>query len=95
MDIRSIKTTPFLDQKTGTSGLRKKSSVFKQENYLENFIQSFFDSVSGYEGKTLVIGGDGRYFNEIAIQKIIKMAIANQLGRLLVGKNGIISSANS
>ncbi|MDR2901906.1 MAG: hypothetical protein LBU87_02200, partial [Lactobacillales bacterium] len=76
MDIKSIKTKPFADQKMGTSGLRKKVSVYKQNNYLENFVQSIFDSLEGFEGKTLIIGGDGRYFSHDAIQIILKMAIA-------------------
>ena len=92
MDIKSIKTSPYGDQICGTSGLRKKISVVKQENYLENFVQSIFNSLEGFEGKTLVIGGDGRYFNNTAIQKIIKIAIANQFGRLIIGQNGILST---
>lgn len=92
MDISTVKTEPFSDQNCGTSGLRKKVSVFKQENYLENFVQSLFDSLEGFEGKTLVIGGDGRYFNEEAIQSIIRIAVANQFGRLIIGQNGILST---
>ena len=92
MDIQVIKTTPYFDQVCGTAGLRKKVSVFKQPNYLENFVQSLFNSLDGFEGKTLVIGGDGRYFNNQAIQSIIKIAIANQFGRLVSGQNGILST---
>ncbi len=92
MDIQVIKTTPYFDQVCGTAGLRKKVSVFKQPNYLENFVQSLFNSLDGFEGKTLVIGGDGRYFNNQAIQSIIKIAIANQFGRLIIGQNGILST---
>ena len=92
MDIQVIKTTPYFDQVCGTAGLRKKVSVFKQPNYLENFVQSLFNSLDGFEGKTLVIGGDGRYFNNQAIQSIIKIAIANQFGRLVIGQNGILST---
>ncbi len=92
MDITAVKTKPFMDQKTGTSGLRKKVSVFRQPGYIENFVQSVFDCLEGFEGKTLVIGGDGRYYNEKAIQTIIKMAIANQFGRVIVGQNGILST---
>ncbi len=92
MDIRAIKTTPYLDQVTGTSGLRKKVSVFKQENYLENFIQSIFDVLDGFEGKTIVIGGDGRYFSPKAIQSILRIAVANQFGRIVIGQNGILST---
>ena len=83
MEICTIKTQPYTDQVCGTSGLRKKVSVFKQPNYLENFVQSIFNSLTGFEGQTLVIGGDGRYFNAQAIQSIIKIAIANQFGRLI------------
>lgn len=72
MDIKSIKTKPYPDQKPGTSGLRKKVSVYKQDHYLENYIQSIFDSLKGFEGKTLVVGGDGRYFNHEAIQVVTK-----------------------
>lgn len=92
MDIKSIKTKPYPDQKPGTSGLRKKVSVYKQDHYLENYIQSIFDSLKGFEGKTLVVGGDGRYFNHEAIQVVIKMAIANQFGTIMVGQNGILST---
>lgn len=92
MDIRTVKTQPYSDQICGTSGLRKKVTVFKQPNYLENFVQSLFNSLEGFEGKTLIIGGDGRYFNNQAIQSIIKLAIANQFGRLIIGQNGILST---
>ena len=78
MDIFAVSTVPFSDQKFGTSGLRKKVSVFQQEHYLENVVQSIFDCLEGFEGKTLIIGGDGRYYNDKAIQTIIKMAVANQ-----------------
>lgn len=92
LNITTIKTTPYQDQKCGTSGLRKKVTVFKQQNYLENFIQSIFNALEGFEGKTLVVGGDGRYFNNQAIQSVIKIAIANQFGRLVIGQNGILST---
>jgi phosphoglucomutase len=87
-----VKTTPFQDQKPGTSGLRKKVPVFAQKNYAENFIQSVFDSLDGFKGKTLVIGGDGRYYNREVIQTAIKMAAANGFGKALVGKGGILST---
>ena len=98
MNIITIKTTPFSDQKPGTSGLRKKVSVFQQAHYLENFVQSIFDTLeenqnkSGLQGETLVVGGDGRYFNNQAIQVILKMAAANGFKRVLVGRNGIFST---
>ncbi|MDO3433131.1 alpha-D-glucose phosphate-specific phosphoglucomutase [Rhizobium sp. CBN3] len=90
--IKSVPTTPYLDQKPGTSGLRKKVPVFQQSNYAENFIQSIFDSLEGYQGKCLVIGGDGRYYNREVIQKAIKMAAANGFGKVMVGKGGILST---
>lgn len=90
--ISIVETTPYQDQKPGTSGLRKKVPVFQQKNYVENFIQSIFDSVAGYRGETLVIGGDGRFFNRETIQTAIKMASANGFGRVIVGKGGILST---
>ena len=92
MQIQTRKTTPYSDQKPGTSGLRKKVKVFAQENYLENFVQSVFDTLGDISGKTLVLGGDGRYFNRQAAQIIIKMAAANGVGRLLVGQGGLLST---
>jgi phosphoglucomutase len=92
MNIRTVATTPFADQKPGTSGLRKKVPVFQQPHYLENFVQSIFDSLEGYQGETLVVGGDGRYYNRQAIQIILKMAAANGFGRVLVGQGGILST---
>lgn len=88
----SVKTTPFLDQKPGTSGLRKKVRVFQQPHYIENFVQSVFDSLEGFAGKTLVVGGDGRYLNREAIQTVLRMAAANGFGRVLVGRGGILST---
>lgn len=90
--IRTISTTPFDDQKPGTSGLRKKVPTFAQPHYAENFIQSVFDSLDGFQGKTLVIGGDGRYFNRSVIQTAIKMAAANGFGKVMVGQGGILST---
>ncbi|EXL10112.1 alpha-D-glucose phosphate-specific phosphoglucomutase [Aquamicrobium defluvii] len=90
--IRTVATTPFDDQKPGTSGLRKKVPVFQQAHYAENFIQSIFDALSGFEGKTLVVGGDGRYYNREVIQKVIAMAAANGFGKLMIGQGGILST---
>jgi len=90
--IRTVSTQPFADQRPGTSGLRKKVVTFRQPHYLENFIQAIFDSLSGFAGETLVIGGDGRFFNREAIQIILKIAAANGFGRVVVGKDGILST---
>jgi phosphoglucomutase len=87
-----VETTPYDDQKPGTSGLRKKVPVFQKKNYAENFIQSIFDSLEGFQGKALVIGGDGRYFNREVIQIAIAMAAANGFGRVIVGQGGILST---
>ncbi|MDX2099880.1 MAG: alpha-D-glucose phosphate-specific phosphoglucomutase [Leptolyngbyaceae cyanobacterium bins.59] len=92
MNVKTISTQPFADQKPGTSGLRKRVPVFQQPNYLENFVQSIFDSLENYQGQTLVLGGDGRYYNRQAIQIILKMAAANGFGRVLVGRGGILST---
>lgn len=92
MNINTVSTQPFADQKPGTSGLRKQVSVFQQPHYLENFVQSIFDSLEGYQGQTLVLGGDGRYYNRQAIQIILKMAAANGFGRVMVGRGGILST---
>jgi phosphoglucomutase len=92
VQIQTIKTTPFLGQKPGTSGLRKSVQTFQQPHYLENFVQSIFDTIQSYQGSTLVVGGDGRYYNQTAIQTILKMAAANGFGKVLVGRNGILST---
>ena len=92
MSITTVNTRPFAGQKPGTSGLRKKVKVFSQPGYLENFVQSIFDNLNGQAGKTLVLGGDGRYFNDVAIQTILRMAAAAGFGRTLVGRNGILST---
>ena len=92
MSIKTVSTTPFSGQKPGTSGLRKKVKVFRQPGYLENFVQSIFDTLEAYGGKTLVLGGDGRYFNDVAIQTILRMAAAAGFGRVMVGRNGILST---
>jgi phosphoglucomutase len=90
--IRTVATKPFADQRPGTSGLRKQVPVFQGPHYLENFIQSTFNSLEGFHGKTLVLGGDGRFFNREAIQVVIKIAAANGFGRVVVGKGGILST---
>ena len=77
MTVKTHITVPFAGQRPGTSGLRKKVPVFREPHYAENFIQSIFDSLEGYEGKTLVIGGDGRFYNAEVIQTAIRMAAAN------------------
>ncbi|NJO18286.1 MAG: alpha-D-glucose phosphate-specific phosphoglucomutase [Thioploca sp.] len=92
MSIQIIATIPFEGQKPGTSGLRKKVKVFQQPHYLENFVQAIFNSLSGFQGQTLVVGGDGRYYNQTAIQTILKIAAANHFGRVLVGQNGLLST---
>jgi phosphoglucomutase len=92
MHIETITTHPYKDQNPGTSGLRKKVKVFQQPGYLENFVQSIFDSLADFTGKTLVLGGDGRYFNRPAIQIIIKMAAANGFGSVIIGQGGLLST---
>lgn len=92
MIINTIPTQTFAGQKPGTSGLRKKVQVFQQPHYLENFVQSIFDTLTGYQGQTLVVGGDGRYYNREALQIILKMAAANGFGRILVGQSGLLST---
>jgi phosphoglucomutase len=92
MSIITLPTLPFEGQRPGTSGLRKKVAIFRQPGYLENFVQSVFDSLEGYAGATLAVGGDGRYYNDRAIQIILRMAAANGFGRVLVGRDGILST---
>lgn len=89
---RTVSVSPFPDQKPGTSGLRKKVPAFQTPGYTEAFIQSIFDSLDGFEGKSLVIGGDGRFYNREVIQTAIRMAAANGFGRVLVGQGGILST---
>ncbi len=90
--IKVIATEPYSDQKMGTAGLRRKSKVVTQPNYVENFMQSIFNVIGELKGKTFVVGGDGRYYNDIAIQKIIKMAAANGVSKLIIGQNGFMST---
>ncbi|TCO81177.1 phosphoglucomutase [Plasticicumulans lactativorans] len=92
MTIRTVPTTPFAGQKPGTSGLRKKVREFQQPHYLENFVQSVFDTLEGAAGTTLVLGGDGRYHNRAAAQTILRMAAANGFGRVLVGRGALLST---
>jgi phosphoglucomutase len=97
MNIRDIPVIPFSDQRPGTSGLRKKVARFREPHYVESFVQSIFDALpeaagGGVAGKTLVLGGDGRFFNNEAIQTIIRLAAANGVGRLLVGRDGLLST---
>ncbi|OFZ67435.1 MAG: alpha-D-glucose phosphate-specific phosphoglucomutase [Betaproteobacteria bacterium RBG_16_56_24] len=92
MQVRTVSTTPFKDQKPGTSGLRKRVPAFRQAHYLENFVQSIFDTIGIPPHATLVLGGDGRYYNREAIQIILRMAAANGFWRVLAGKGGILST---
>jgi len=92
MMISTVSTTPFSDQKPGTSGLRKAVIVFQTAHYLENFIQSIFDAFDTCAGKTLALGGDGRFYNRHAIQVILKMAAANGFACIKVGHRGILST---
>jgi len=92
LNIQQVKCQPFSDQKPGTAGLRKKVSVFKQAGYLECFVQAIFDTLDLEKGSTLVVGGDGRYFNREAIQTIVAMAAANGFGQLIIGQAGLLST---
>jgi phosphoglucomutase len=92
MKIIDVSTTPYSDQKPGTSGLRKKVSAFQQPHYLENFVQSIFNVATELKGNLLVLGGDGRFFNRQAVQIILKIAAANGIKRVMVGENGLLST---
>ncbi len=92
MEISSITSHPFDDQKPGTSGLRKKVKVFQGPNYLENFVQSIFDTQADLKGGVMALGGDGRFYNRQAIQIIIRLAAANGVARVIVGQGGILST---
>lgn len=95
--MKTVQTSPFKDQRPGTSGLRKKTRVFMQPNYLENFVQAVFNTIreatpDGFGRETLVVGGDGRFYNREAAQKILRMAAANGFGRVLVGRESLLST---
>src|SRR5215213_3406842 len=92
MRAETIATRPIPGQKPGTSGLRKKVRVFEEPPYLENFVQAVLDVAPELKGGTLVVGGDGRYFNDGAVQTILKMAAANGVGRAVVGQGGLLST---
>ena len=92
MQVQTCRTRPFEGQLPGTSGLRKKVAVFQQPGYLQNFVQSVFDVLPGLAGSTLVLGGDGRYYNDTAIQTILRMAAANGVARVIVGRGGLLST---
>ncbi len=92
MPSTTYSTAPYTDQRPGTSGLRKRVEVFRHGNYLKNFVQSVFDTQTELAGNTLVLGGDGRFFNRDAIQVILKMASANGIGRVIVGQGGLLST---
>lgn len=92
MPMQNVRTTPIEGQKPGTSGLRKKTAVFRRPRFLENYVQSIFDGIGGIDGKTLVVGGDGRFFNDGAIQIILRMAAANNAAKCIVGHGGILST---
>ena len=92
MNVRTVETQPFTDQKPGTSGLRRKVSVFRQPHYLENFIQALLNSLEAPASRILVLGGDGRFLNAEAIQVILRLAAAHGIGRLIVGRDGLLST---
>lgn len=92
MTIQTLKTTPYTDQKPGTSGLRKSVKQFKKPDYLQTFVQAIFNTVEGIQGSTLILGGDGRYFNREAIQIILRMAAAAGFSRVIMGQGGILST---
>jgi len=92
MTVQTVNTAPIDGQKPGTSGLRKKTRVFMEAHYLENFVQSIFDGIGGVSGKTLVIGGDGRFHNDVAVRSILRMAAANGAAKVIVGQGGLLST---
>ncbi|MDQ6993121.1 MAG: alpha-D-glucose phosphate-specific phosphoglucomutase [Mariprofundus sp.] len=92
LHVQTVSTKPFEGQRPGTSGLRKKVKVFQQQHYLANFVQAVFDSIGDFNDQTLVVGGDGRFYNREAIQIILKMAAAAGFAKVLVGQGGILST---
>ena len=90
--VRDVPTTPFSDQKPGTSGLRKRTTVFQTPHYLENFVQALLDVAALTSEDTLIIGGDGRFYNREATAIIIRMAAANGIRRVMVGQGGLLST---
>ncbi len=90
--IKTVATTPYTDQKIGTAGLRRKSKIAMQPHYIENFMQSIFNVIGDLSDKTFLLGGDGRFYNKVAIQTIIKMSAANGVKKLVIGQNGFIST---
>lgn len=92
MTIVHVASTAFTDQRPGTSGLRKKVRQFQTPHYLQNFVQAMLQAVGDVQGKTLVVGGDGRFYNETAIQIIVKMAAAFGVGKLIIGQHGLLST---
>ena len=92
MPTQIVRTTPIEGQKPGTSGLRKQTAVFRRPHFLENYVQAIFDGIGGIEGKTLIVGGDGRFYNDQAIQIILRMAAANGATKCIVGQGGILST---
>ena len=92
MTVTTVPTSPIEGQKPGTSGLRKKTAVFMQPHYLENFVQSIWTAIDGVKGKTLVLGGDGRYFGDRAAQVILRMAAASGAAKVIVGQGAILST---
>mmetsp|Transcript_31217 Transcript_31217/g.120150 ORF Transcript_31217/g.120150 Transcript_31217/m.120150 type:complete len:110 (+) Transcript_31217:102-431(+) len=88
--VKTVETKPIEGQKTGTSGLRKKTKLFMSENYLANWVQSLFNSLDDLEGKTIALGGDGRYFNKEAIQIILRLAAGNGVAKVIIGQSGIM-----
>jgi phosphoglucomutase len=94
LNVLVTKTNPYTDQNPGTSGLRKKVTHFQQKNYIENFVQSIFDAhkTEDYDRKILVVGGDGRYYNDKAIQAIVKISAANGISKVIIAENGVMST---